>query len=226
MRAGEYTPTTSRPAPAGFESGPSKLKIVRTASALRAGITCRIAAWCAGANKKPKPTSSMSAPIAVGGSDKSSPSSASTSAAPEALESARLPCLAILAPAAQATKAAAVETLKVRAPSPPVPTMSQSDSGGKEAATGTARARMTWAAAAISIGVSPLALRAIKNPAICASLQSPLKIASVARAASAAVMSRPAQSESKNSAQVSIAIARHFITAESPPVCGGGGFAA
>ena len=41
----------------------------------------------------------MSAPIAVGGSDKSSPSSASTSAAPEALDSARLPCLAILAPA-------------------------------------------------------------------------------------------------------------------------------
>ena len=49
------TPITWCGAPAGFVSGPSRLKIVRTPSALRTGTTCFIAAWCCGANMNPKP---------------------------------------------------------------------------------------------------------------------------------------------------------------------------
>ena len=51
-----------RRAPAGFVSGPRKLKIVRTASSLRTGMTKRVAWWWLGANMKPKPTSSMQRP--------------------------------------------------------------------------------------------------------------------------------------------------------------------
>ena len=52
------------------------------------------------------------------------PSASSTSALPDLLDTERLPCLATLAPAAAATKAAAVEMLKVCALSPPVPQVS------------------------------------------------------------------------------------------------------
>ena len=50
------------------------------------------------------------------------PSASSTSAAPHADDAARLPCLTIRAPAAAATIVPMVDTLTVRAPSPPVPT--------------------------------------------------------------------------------------------------------
>ena len=53
-------------APAGLVSGPRKLKIVRTASSLRTGTTKRVAPWWAGANMKPKPTSSMQRATASG----------------------------------------------------------------------------------------------------------------------------------------------------------------
>ena len=65
--AGSETPMTWRAAPAGLVSGPRKLKIVRTASSLRTGITWRVAPWCAGANMKPKPASSMQRRDRVGG---------------------------------------------------------------------------------------------------------------------------------------------------------------
>src|SRR5664280_36346 len=51
----------------------------------------------------------------------STPSAARTSAEPHADETARLPCFATGAPAPATTKAAAVETLNVPSPSPPVP---------------------------------------------------------------------------------------------------------
>ena len=51
--------SAGRSAPAGLVSGPRKLKIVRTLSSPRTGITYRVAWWWAGANMKPKPTSSM-----------------------------------------------------------------------------------------------------------------------------------------------------------------------
>src|ERR1051325_2044942 len=52
------------------------------------------------------------------------PSAASTSALPERLVAARLPCLATASPAPAMTKAAAVETLKVLAWLEPVPAVS------------------------------------------------------------------------------------------------------
>ena len=45
--------------PAGLESGPSRLKTVRVPSSARAGPTCFIAEWWAGANMKPMPASRM-----------------------------------------------------------------------------------------------------------------------------------------------------------------------
>ena len=65
-RRGRRRRSAGASAPAGLVSGPRKLKIVRTPSALRTGTTCRVAWWCAGANMKPKPTSSMQRATACG----------------------------------------------------------------------------------------------------------------------------------------------------------------
>ena len=43
--SGSETPISCRRAPAGLVSGPRKLKIVRTASSRRTGITKRVAWW-------------------------------------------------------------------------------------------------------------------------------------------------------------------------------------
>ena len=48
----------------------------------------------------------------------------STSEEPELVDTPRLPCLAMVTPAAAATKADAVDTLNKFEPSPPVPTIS------------------------------------------------------------------------------------------------------
>ncbi len=50
--------------------------------------------WCAGANMKPKPSSSIDAAMRSGGSSSRKPSASSTSAEPDADDIARLPCLA------------------------------------------------------------------------------------------------------------------------------------
>ena len=73
---------------------------------------------------KPKPSSSIERAIRSGGCSSEKPSASSTSAEPDADETARLPCFATPAPAAAATSAAAVEMLNVLAPSPPVPAVS------------------------------------------------------------------------------------------------------
>ena len=62
---------------------------------------------------KPKPSSSIERAIRSGGCSSEKPSASSTSAEPEADETARLPCFATAAPAAAATSAAAVEMLNV-----------------------------------------------------------------------------------------------------------------
>ena len=115
------SPGASRPA--GLVSGPRKLKIVRTASSLRTGTTKRVAPWCAGANMKPKPTSSMQRATASGARSIRTPSASSTSAEPDRPVAERLPCLATAQPAPAAISAAVVETLNVWRP-PPVPAVS------------------------------------------------------------------------------------------------------
>ena len=52
------------------------------------------------------------------------PIASKTSAEPDLLDTARLPCLATGISAAATTKATEVEILKVEAPSPPVPQVS------------------------------------------------------------------------------------------------------
>ena len=59
-----------------------------------------------------------------GGTSSGTPSASSTSALPDRLETLRLPCLATGTPHAATTIAAAVETLSVPSPSPPVPQVS------------------------------------------------------------------------------------------------------
>jgi hypothetical protein len=136
------------------------LKIVRTPSALRAGITWAMAAWWRGANMKPKPTSSMQRPTSSASSSMLTPSASSRSAEPHLLVLERLPCLATAQPAPAATRAAAVETLKVEGP-PPVPAVSTRLARSLE--TGVASARIVRAKPTSSGTVSPLARRAIRK---------------------------------------------------------------
>ncbi len=62
--------------------------------------------------------------LAAAGMSMTTPSSSSTSAAPQAEEAARLPCLTMGSPADAATIVAMVDTFTVCAPSPPLPTRS------------------------------------------------------------------------------------------------------
>src|SRR5919204_653579 len=127
-----------------------------------------------------------------GGSSSRKPSASSTSAEPQADETARLPCLATPAPAAAATRAAAVEMLIVLAPSPPVPAVSTRSS--RRGRTGRACSRIASAQPAISSAVSPFARSAIKKPAIWAGVASPLMIEPMTARASSRERSRPSSS--------------------------------
>ena len=91
------------------------------------------------------------------------PSEASTSAAPERDDSARLPCLATGTPAPATMKAAQVETLTEPEPSPPVPTTSTASSG---AMTRSILPRIADTAPVISSTVSPRTLSAIRKAPI------------------------------------------------------------
>ena len=164
--SGPYTPRSWRAARAGFARGPSRLNTVRTPSSRRTAPTCCMARWWRGANRNPIPSLSMHHPTCSGLRSRLTPAASRTSALPERLETERLPCLATLPPAAATTKAAVVEMLKVAAPSPPVPQVSTRCC--EVASTGTDKPRMTCAAALISVAVSPLALKPMRNPASCA----------------------------------------------------------
>ena len=89
------------------------LNSVRTPRSLRTGAACFIAAWCAGANMKPRPSLSIACPVSAGVSAMLAPSASSTSALPEDDDTERPMCFATFAPAAAATNAAQVDTLKV-----------------------------------------------------------------------------------------------------------------
>ena len=96
------------------------------------------------------------------------PRASSTSALPERLEIERLPCLATGIPAAAATRAVAVEILKVDRP-PPVPQVSMS-SAVTWGRSSTQFARMALAKADSSSRLVPFMSRPTWNPAICTSL--------------------------------------------------------
>ena len=92
------------------------------------------------------------------------PSASSTSAEPEADETARFPCLATPAPAAAATIAAAVEMLIVRAVAAGAGGVDEVVAAG---CTGRTCSRIASAHPAISSAVSPLSRSATRKPPIC-----------------------------------------------------------
>src|SRR5204863_9757863 len=122
-----------------------------------------MAGWCACANRKPKPSSSIDRSIRSGGSSSSKPSASSTSADPELDETARLPCFATPAPAAAATSAAAVEMFSVCALSPPVPAVSTRSS--RFGFTASTCARIASAQPVISYAV--FCLKKKNNEQVC-----------------------------------------------------------
>ena len=97
---------------------------MRTFRVLRRLATLFRAGCQPGAKRKVTPTPSKAAATFSPGALKLTPRYSRTSAEPTLLEAERLPCLATFAPPAAATKATAVEILKVEAPSPPVPQVS------------------------------------------------------------------------------------------------------
>src|SRR5260370_2770538 len=115
---------TCAEAPAGLESGPTRWKMERMPRARRTGMTIFIAGCRLGAWKKAKRCLRSEAAPSAGERSTGRPRASRTSAEPHCEATARLPCLATVAPAAAATKAAAVEMLKVPLESAPVPQVS------------------------------------------------------------------------------------------------------
>src|ERR1044072_8369779 len=141
---------------------------------------------------KPKPSSSMHRPTCSGLSSMSTPSASSSSAEPQGLFE-RLPCLATAHPAAAATSAAVVETLKVEGP-PPVPAVSTGP--GREVSTGAASERIVRARPTSSGTVSPFARRAIRKAPVCTPSARPSMISARTASAWSAVRWSPAQTAS------------------------------
>ncbi len=127
--------------------------------------------WKCGAKQNANPVRSRhfcahSGPDSIG-----TPSSRSTSALPDLLDTARSPCFTTGTPAPHATSAAAVLMLNVPLSSPPVPQVSSTGP-----LTGTRRSicsRRTRAAAATSSAVSPFMRSAVRNAAARASSTRP-----------------------------------------------------
>src|ERR1700736_3490623 len=130
----------------------------------------------------PMPASWTQRPTCSGLMSILTPSEASTSAAPERDDNARLPCLATGTPAPATMKEAQVDTLTDPEPSPPVPTTSTASGG---ALTRSILARTADTAPVISSTVSPRTRSAISNPPICEGVASPDIMLSKAAAASA-----------------------------------------
>src|SRR5437870_2657481 len=191
------TPNTRGRTPAGLVSGPSTLKSVRTPSSRRGPTACRIAGWSAGAWRKTKPVVPRHAPRTAAGSSSRTPSASRTSDPPAAPESARLPCWATGTPAPATTSPAAVETLNVEAPSPPVPHVSTA-SGGTPG-IGTACARITRAAPTSSPTVSPFMRSATRSAPIWAGLALPARMHSITAAISDSERARPSTTRARAS---------------------------
>src|ERR1700737_2974199 len=119
---------------------------------------------------KPIPASLRQRPTCSGLRSILTPSAASTSAAPERDDSARLPCLATGTPLPATMNDAQVETLTEPEPSPPVPTMSIASGG---AVTGSILRRIAETAPVISSTVSPRTRSAIRSLPICEGVASP-----------------------------------------------------
>ncbi|OPY91086.1 MAG: hypothetical protein A4E72_00300 [Syntrophus sp. PtaU1.Bin208] len=165
------------------------LKMVRIPISRRGPMAYFMAPWSLGAKRKPIPicwthssTIATSALMLI-------PRASRTSALPQALETARLPCLATVIPAAATTKADVVDILKVFILSPPVPTTSTTI--GDRASMRVAFCRMLRAAPATSSMVSPFIRSAVMNDPICASVAPPSMISFIVAVISASLRLTP-----------------------------------
>ena len=134
------------------------------------------------------PTSSRQRSTVSGAAATSTPSASNRSALPQALDTERLPCLAMRTPDAASTSAASDDTLSVRCRSPPVPQVSNTSSYVR--ASGREAARIAVAKPTISDGRSPFITRPTSSPAIWAGVARPAMISAIAADASSAVRSR------------------------------------
>src|SRR5437867_9153064 len=116
------------------------------------------------------------------------PRASSTSALPQALDAARLPCFATRPPAAAVTSELTVEILKLFERSPPVPTMSIAPPVTE---TRTTASRSADAQPAISSTVSPRMWSAARSAPSCAGVASPAITDDMAERASSRVSVRP-----------------------------------
>ena len=148
-----------------------------------------MAGWATRAKNGAMPISTSSLAATSTGISTFTPSASSTSMLPARLEAARFPCLATGTPAPATTKAAAVEMLKVFAPSPPVPQVSTARGSGQ--GSWRARARAARAAATISETVSPLVRSATSRAAHRMSEPPPSMISPKAASSIGAGTSRP-----------------------------------
>ena len=137
---------------------------------------CFIALCIKGAKRKPIPTSSIHRSTVGKEASILTPRYFKTSALPDLLETARLPCFATRTPAPATTNATVVEILNVSAPSPPVPQVSTESL----AFTFSALSRITLAAPTISETVTFLNCKAVKKAASCVSPTFPSMISVMA----------------------------------------------
>ena len=104
------------------------------------------------------------------------PSASRQSAVPHLLDAARFPCFATGIFVDDTIIDAMVEMLIVFAPSPPVPTISNTSISFKNFSQWLL---MTFAADVISLIVSPFIVIAVRKDAFCASVASPVMISSI-----------------------------------------------
>ena len=166
--------------------GRSMSKAVSQGSWRRMGARNRFMMWLFCVNRKQKLVFSRTSLMRSGGMASFMPRASRTSAVPQLLVAARLPCFATLMPAAAQTKAAAVETLNVLDLSPPVPTISRMSSSSKNLSQWL---RMPLAAPANSSMVAPFSARATRNAPIWMSVERPDMISSTAASAASKVRS-------------------------------------
>ena len=139
------------------------LNTVRMPISRRVAAANFIAGWKMVASIKHRPILSRHSATASAPRSILTPSASRTSALPQRLLIARLPCLATLSPAPAAIRAAAVEILVLPDLSPPMPQVSIT---GGVVLTGMALSRITLASPAISSTVSPLTRSAVTRAAI------------------------------------------------------------
>src|SRR5215469_17256614 len=158
---------------------------------------------------KPIPASLTQRPTCSGLRSILTPSEASTSAAPERDDNARLPCLATGTPVPATMKEAQVETLTEPEPSPPVPTMSTASAG---ALTRSILLRIADTAPVISSTVSPRTRSAINRPPICEGVASPDIMLSKAQTASSRDSVAPVATLPMIDLRSSIACFQHLLS--------------